>query len=169
LRRTEQSLARRIVIEGLSIQLRVAVAAVNGPATRTMDIKPRHAGDDGGPDCRRPRRASAGRKRAFQRSITVRASSRAAFSAAAFCISSAALAVLRVKSCSGIWRPIALHGIVDLAECCKADTPLASFVWQHRAQVKNERLALGSVGRQETRDHRRHGRFCGSRRADEDG
>jgi hypothetical protein len=28
-----------------------------------MDIKPRHAGDDGGPDCRRPRRASAGRKR----------------------------------------------------------------------------------------------------------
>jgi hypothetical protein len=30
---------------------------------------------------------------------------------------------------------------------------------QHRAQVKSERLVLGSVERQEARDHRRHDRL----------
>ena len=94
---------------------RPGINCAAGPATRTMDIKPRHAGDDGGPDlsattarqCRTQAPHSSARSRSGLRHV--RPSQLPPFASVR-----RRSPFYGVKSCSGIWRPIALHGAARL-------------------------------------------------------
>src|SRR6266850_5164467 len=71
---------------GWRSKVRISIARACATAW-TVNVQPRRSGDDGAADCWRPQRDRS----AFHRSMTWRASFRAASSAARFCMSSAAL------------------------------------------------------------------------------